>query len=70
VHGDIRELVHAAQVVAGMPVHFHLQWSIQAGGDRMRAVGIEDPHGLHARGRRLAVQPVVHLAQRRRGQIE
>ncbi len=71
VNGDRGVLVHAGDVVAGVPVNVHVELGVQAAGDGVRAVGIA------ARGSRdtpvadrLLVQEQVELAQRIARQIE
>ena len=70
MHDDVGVHVHAARVIAGVPVDLDLEWRGESGGDGVRAVGIQDLHAFHTGAHRVAVQVTIDLAQRRRRQVE
>ena len=67
-HENARVLVHAPSVVAGMTVDLDFYRRIDAHGDAVRAVRVEDSYFLHAA--EAVVQELVQFAQRLPGQVE
>ena len=61
MHRDARLLVHAADEVAGVPADLDVDVGIEADGEVVQAVGVQELDPANAIGRCLVVQPCIHV---------